>query len=42
MGHFSFYYTELFGENPSKTLKTFDKVEEDIANACVSRQEEII
>ena len=42
MGRFSFYYTELFGENPSATLKTFDQGEDDIENVCVSRQEEII
>lgn len=42
MGRFSAYYTELFGENPSQTLKTFDQVEEDMEKACVSRQEEMI
>ncbi len=42
MGRFSAYYTELFGENPSQTLKTFGQAEEDMEKACVSRQEEII
>ena len=42
MGRFSTYYTELFGENPSQTLKTIDQPEEDIENTCVARQEEMI
>ena len=42
MGHFSRYYTELFTENPSQTLKTIHYKEEDIEKLCVSRQEEIL
>ncbi len=42
MGRFSAYYTELFGENPSQTLKTMDKIEEDVEKTCVARQEEMI
>jgi len=41
MGHFSRYYTELFAENPSKTLKTICCKKEDIEKLCVSRQEEM-
>jgi AraC-like DNA-binding protein len=41
MGRFSAYYTELFGENTSQTLKTIDQPEEDIVNTCVARQEEM-
>ena len=42
MGRFSAYYTELFGENPSQTLKTIDQPKEDTENACVARQEEML
>lgn len=42
MGHFSNYYTELFGENPSQTLKTHYATEESITGECVERQEEIV
>ena len=42
MGRFSAYYTELFGENPSQTLKAIDLPKEDIENKCVFRQEEIL
>ena len=42
MGQFSHYYTELFGENPSQTLKTDYRISIPIANSCVRRQEEII
>ena len=41
MGSFSKYYTELFGENPSQTLKTDYEVENIIHEACIDRQEEI-
>ena len=42
MGHFNKYYTELFIENPSKTLiKNFNK-DTIITNNCVNRQDEII
>lgn len=42
MGRFSKFYTELFGENPSLTLKTPYLAEESIATECVERQDEII
>jgi len=42
MGHFSGYYTKLFGENPSKTLLTGFKKENRITSLCIDRQEEII
>ncbi len=42
MGYFSKYYTELFSENPSQTLKTICCKEKNISEACVNRQEEII
>jgi len=42
MGQFSRYYTELFGVNPSQTLKTDYQISTPIANSCVRRQEEII
>jgi len=42
MGQFSRYYTELFGVNPSETLKTDYQISTPIADSCVSRQEEII
>ncbi len=41
MGHFSAFYTELFEENPSKTLKTLYWQEESLLESCVDRQEEI-
>jgi len=41
MGHFSKYYSELFGENPSHTLKTVYCEEKGISEACVNRQEEM-
>jgi len=41
MGRFSAYYTELFGEYPSQTLKTPCCQEENLDEACVSRQEEM-
>jgi len=41
MGHFSNYYTELFGENPSQTLKTPYLPENSMSGECVERQEEM-
>ncbi len=42
MGRFSSYYTELFGENPSQTLKkTSFFRQKSVIEACVVRQEEI-
>ncbi len=41
MGKFSKYYTELFGENPSVTLKTVDPMITGINEHCVERKEEI-
>ncbi len=42
MGRFSNYYTKLFGENPSQTLKRPYIMEQTMAEECVERQEEII
>ena len=41
MGRFSAYYTELFGENPSLTLKNTQTDKKGLKATCVSRQEEI-
>ena len=41
MGRFSHYYTDLFGENPSVTLKKIPKKEESMTSECADRQEEI-
>jgi len=41
MGRFSSYYKELFGETPSKTLKSTKSLESSIASSCVTRKEEI-
>ena len=41
MGRFSNYYTELFGENPSQTLKTLYHEENSMEGECVERKEEI-
>jgi len=41
MGRFSAYYAELFGENPSQTLKNAQADKKSLTEACVSRQEEI-
>jgi len=41
MGSFSRYYTQLFGENPSITLKNKSNNEVLFQNSCVKRQEEI-
>ena len=42
MGHFSKYYTELFGENPSVTLKTVNPMIDGMSIHCVERQEEML
>lgn len=39
MGRFSKYYTELFGENPSITLKTKNPLIDGMATHCVERKE---
>ncbi len=41
MGRFSAYYRELFGVNPSQTLKSTHGSGEDIMLDCVARQEEM-
>ncbi len=41
MGHFTAFYTELFGENPSYTLKTPCFQVEGLLESCVERQEEM-
>jgi len=41
MGRFSRYYTDLFGENPSVTLKTYYSKENTMTSECAMRQEEI-
>ena len=41
MGRFSAYYSELFGENPSQTLKNAQADKKGLTAACVSRQEEM-
>ena len=41
-GYFSKYYTELFGENPSTTLKTSSSLKKEMGTDCVLRQEEMI
>lgn len=41
MGRFSAYYAELFGENPSQTLKNAHADEKGLTARCVSRQEEV-
>ena len=42
MGKFSKYYTELFGENPSVTLKTVAPMIDGMSAHCVERKEEIV
>jgi len=42
MGHFSKYYTEFFGENPSITLKESIPAIDGMKQHCVERQEEIV
>lgn len=41
LGYFSKYYTDLFGENPSTTLKTSSSLEKSMDTACALRQEEM-
>lgn len=41
MGRFSKNYTELFGENPSVTLKSLEYIEGNMISTCISRQEEM-
>ena len=41
MGQFTRYYTDLFGENPSQTLKSIYHQEKSIEASCAIRQEEI-
>jgi len=41
MGRFSKYYTELFGENPSITLKNINPIVDGMHTHCVERKEEI-
>jgi len=41
MGRFSKFYTELFGENPSVTLKSKSTSIDGMSTHCVERQEEI-
>ena len=42
MGRFSKYYTELFGENPSITLKNINPLVDGMHTHCVERKEEIL
>ncbi len=42
MGKFSKYYTELFGENPSVTLRTVAPMIDGMSEHCVVRREEIV
>jgi AraC-like DNA-binding protein len=42
MGRFSKYYTELFGENPSVTLKTINPTIDGMSAHCVERKEEML
>ena len=42
MGHFSMFYTELFEENPSVTLKRSLAHAKAFTGECVERQEEIL
>jgi len=42
MGRFSRYYTELFGENPSVTLKTDSPIIDGMNTHCVERKEEML
>lgn len=41
MGKFSRYYTDLFGENPSSTLKKINPEMKEMSEKCVQRQEEM-
>ena len=42
MGKFSKHYTELFGENPSVTLKKINPEIKEMSEKCVQRQEEMM
>ena len=42
MGRFSKFYTELFGENPSITLKNTNPIVDGMHTHCVERKEEIL
>jgi len=42
MGRFSQTYTELFGENPSETLKSLEYIKGNMISSCTSRQEEMV
>ncbi|HHO65596.1 MAG TPA: helix-turn-helix domain-containing protein, partial [Epsilonproteobacteria bacterium] len=42
MGKFSKYYTELFGENPSVTLRTVAPIIDGMSVHCVERKEEMV
>lgn len=41
MGRFSQDYTQLFGQNPSLTLKSLEYIEGNMISTCISRQEEM-
>ncbi len=41
MGYFSKYYTELFEENPSETLKRSFSHTRAFTGECMERQEEM-
>ena len=41
MGRFSRYYTDLFGENPSVTLRRVENSDSGITDDCALRQEEM-
>ncbi len=42
MGRFSKFYTELFGENPSVTLKSDSPLPDGMKEHCVERKEEML
>jgi len=42
MGRFSKFYTELYGENPSVTLKNISPLLDGMSTHCVERKEEIL
>ncbi len=42
MGRFSAYYKELFGKNPSQTLKNIQVSTKGLSEECVLRQEDIM
>ena len=42
MGRFSAFYAELFGKNPSMTLRNSTTSEKGLKEVCVSRQEEMV